>query len=819
MHQLIFYRQLWLGWVVAALCVALATTSAIGQVRQLTGKVVDEREQPLPGATIRLSPMLLATQSDENGAFLFSALPAGAYTVQVSLVGYAPQSLSLAARTGSSHLLVRLKISAQELTNVVIEANPIALRKQEESLNLEVVGGAFLQRYRGGSLMQTLERLPGVKIIGIGSGQSKPLIRGLGFNRVVVVENGVKHEGQQWGADHGLEIDQFAAEQVEILKGAASFVYGSDAIGGAIEVKPAPVPAAHTAGGSVDLIGKSNNALYGTSANVFGRGQHWFANARATYQNYGDYRVPTDQIYVYDFAVRLHNNQLRNTAGRETGLHLHTGYVGEQLRSVLYLSYVGSRSGFFANAHGLEPRRVDTDLHDASSRDILLPRQQVSHLKLINRSQYQLPGTPHRLEAELGYQHNFRQEFSQYVNHGYMPPVYPSDLPIPQDLERAFDKHVYAGNLRAYLRWGRHALTAGVNSEVQDNRINGWSFLVPAFRQQAVGAFAYDKFQLNDHTLLHGAVRYDHAHLHITPYTDWFPSATPTSNGALTERLVRAEALTRTFNSVVWSAGINYNLGQWELKGNVGKSFRVPIAKELAANGVNYHYFSYERGDPALDPEQSYQLDVSLGWKQDKWSVQLSPFFNYFPNYIYLNPTPEHDYFYGAGNQVFQYAQSRVRRYGGEVQLRYQLLPTLRTELLAEYLRATQLSGAKRGFTLPFSPPASALLNLTWSPRLSGELSGSYFAVDYRRTAAQPNIVPPERKTLGYQLFHVQAGTRLTLGQQPLLLSLQVQNLLNTRYLNHTSFYRLIGLPEAGRNVILTLNLPFTITPATHEKN
>jgi len=798
-------------------CVA---TPVLSQVRQLTGKVVDEREQPIPGATLRLSPTLRATQSDARGTFFFAELPAGTYTVQISSVGYAPQSLPLTVRAADNYLLIRLQPAMQELGNVVVQADHIALRKQEESLNLEVVGRDFLQRHRGGSLMQTLDRLPGVKTIGIGSGQSKPLIRGLGFNRVVVVENGVKHEGQQWGADHGLEIDQFAAEQVEILKGAASFVYGSDAIGGAIEVKPAPVPAARTAGGSVDLIGKSNNALYGTSANVFGRGQHWFADARATYQNYGDYRVPTDQIFVYDFAVRLHRNQLRNTAGRETGLHLHTGYVGERFRSVFYLSNVGSRSGFFANAHGLEPRRVDTELHDASSRDILLPSQQVNHLKLINRSQYQLPGTPHRLEAELGYQHNFRQEFSQYVNHGYMPPVYPNNLAIPQDLEREFDKQVYSGNLRAYLGWGRHALTVGLNSEVQDNTITGWSFLVPAFRQQAVGAFAYDKFQLTNHTLLHGAVRYDYAHLHITPYTDWFPSATPTSDGALTERLVRAGELTRSFNSVVWSAGINYHLGQLELKGNVGKSFRVPIAKELAANGVNYHYFSYERGDPTLDPEQSYQLDVSLGWKQAKWSVQVSPFFNYFPNYIYLNPTPAHDYFYGAGNQVFQYAQSRVRRYGGEVQLKYQLLPTLSTELLGEYLRATQLSGDKRGFTLPFSPPASALLNLTWSPRLTaGGLSGSYFAVDYRLTAAQPNIVPPERTTPGYQLFNVQAVTQLTLWQHPLQLSLQVQNALNTRYLNHTSFYRLIGLPEAGRNVVLSLKIPFTITPTVYEKN
>src|SRR5690606_21842427 len=273
-------------------------------------------------------------------------------------------------------------------------------RKQEESLNLEVVGKDFVYRNLGGSLMKTLERLPGVQTIGIGSGQSKPLIRGLGFNRVVVVDRGIKHEGQQWGADHGLEIDQFAAGEVELIKGAASFAYGSDAIGGVIDIKPFPVPAENTAGGSVDLVGKSYNNLYGTSLNLFGRKNNWFADARFTWQDYSDYRVPADTVYVYDYAVRLHENHLRNTAGHETNVHLGAGYTGDRFRSVFYLSNVYNKSGFFANAHGLEPRNVDAEWHDSSERDVQMPSQQVNHLKLINRSAYSLPG--HRLEMDLG---------------------------------------------------------------------------------------------------------------------------------------------------------------------------------------------------------------------------------------------------------------------------------------------------------------------------------------------------------------------------------------------------------------------------------
>jgi iron complex outermembrane receptor protein len=706
-------------------------------------------------------------------------------------------------------LMIRKPISKQ-LKEVVIKDKRLKLRKEEESLNVETVNSDFIQRHLGGSLMKSLERLPGIKTIGIGSGQSKPLIRGLGFNRVVVVDKGLKHEGQQWGADHGLEIDQFAAAEVELVKGAASFRYGSDAIAGVIDLKPRALPMTNTLGGAVDLIGKSNNNLYGTSVNLFGRTQHWFFDSRLTYQNYGDYRVPADTVFVYDYAVGLHQRQLRNTAGRETALHLTSGYVQENFSTVFYMSNVYSNSGFFANAHGLEPRRVNLEVHDASDRDIQMPSQQVNHFKLINRSQYKLPGQ--QLEMELGYQHNFRQEFSQYVNHGYMPPVFPAHLAISPELERQFDKKVYTMNFRDQFALGDHQFTVGVNAEHQNNTIDGWTFLVPAFKQNTAGIFAYDKYRLYEKVWLHAALRYDFGHIHMFKYADWFKSEQTINGQPISEQLIRADDFSKSFQSIVWSLGLNYNLDNFLLKANLGKSFRMPIAKELGANGVNYHYFSYERGHPNLDPEQSYQADLSLGWTTDRWSVLFSPFYNYFPNYIYLNPTSDHDYYYGAGNQVFQYAQSRVTRYGAEMQVKLKLLESISAGFLGEYLYARQLSGDKKGYTLPFSPPASGLFNLSWSPTSGRLFKDAYLSVDYRLTGKQKNIVPPEKKTPAYQLIHVQAGAKINLYKQPLMLSLQVQNLMNTAYLNHTSFYRLIELPEAGRNIVLSLKIPFILS-------
>ena len=769
--------------------------------------VSNAKNSPVQGAKVWLNETEVST--DASGTAIFKNIPLGNYVLKVAAETYANDEKRIQVGKGAQHFHVKLKPEITELKTVEISSNAQNIRKNTEARNIDIVDEKFVQRHLGGSLMITLDRLPGISNIGIGAGQSKPLIRGLGFNRVVVVDKGIKHEGQQWGADHGLEIDQFAAGEIEVIKGPSSFVYGSDAIGGAINLKPVAIPMAYGIGGSVNLIGKSNNAHYGSSVNLFGSNKKWFFDSRVTYQNYADYRVPTDKVYVYDFAVDLVKNRLRNTAGRETGLHFSTGYVGERFKTSLHASNSYAKTGFFANAHGLEPQNVDEELHDRSHRDLQLPYQRVNHFKLISRTEFKHESS--KTEVELGFQRNFRQEFNRYTAHGFMPPVYPSSMNIPINLERVYDKSIYSGNIRHSFSLNKHQLQLGVNSDFQDNNISGWSFLIPAFEQFNAGIFLYDKYIINNDFILHGALRYDYGHIQFERYDDWFASARELNGTTTYETLNRASAFSRNFNSFVWSVGANYNPGKLNIKANFGKSFRMPIAKELAANGVNYHYFSYEKGNADLDAEVAYQADFGITWTEKKWSVTFSPFYNYFPNYIYLNPTPYHDRFYGAGNQIFEYQQSSVMRYGAELKVNYQLLPSLSTEFLGEYLYSEQLSGAKKGFTIPFSPAPSALLNLTWSPKFSGKLSNPYFSVDYRLTAQQNDVVPPEKVTPGYQLVNIQLGSSFKLHKQAFDLSLQVQNLFNAKYLNHTSFYRLIELPEASRNVVLSLKIPFKI--------
>jgi iron complex outermembrane receptor protein len=772
----------------------------------LNGKVLNTNEQTLPRATVVLKPINKGTITDKKGNFTIKNIEKGFYQIEVTFIGYNSfiDSISI---INDKNINIRLEANNFSLQEVVI-TDDYARKRKEEALNIEIVNDNYLKQNLGGSLMNSLERLPGVTTIDIGSGQSKPVIRGLSFNRVVVTENGIKHEGQQWGADHGLEIDQYAIDNIEVIKGPASLMYGSDAIGGVIDLKNKKLPLKNSIGGNVNLTGKSNNDCLGTSILLYGRKESFFADLRATILDYGDYKVPTDSVDIYSYRAPLYKRHLRNTAGKEYDFHLSFGITNPRFHSRFYVSNVYSKSGFFANAHGLEPRSVDTDLHDKSSRDINDPYQQVNHLKATNTTRWESKN--YTFEINLGFQHNHREEWSKYVSHGYMPANYPDTLDFDPDLERGFDKVIYSGNIKATRSFKKTTVVAGLDGEYQNNKIDGRGFIIPGFKQFNVGGYAFSKHFFSKRSILQMGVRYDLGNIKTREYCDWFPSPVISETDTTYEYLQRAEKLNCNFSNTSWSVGYNYNPNNWSLKANIGKSFRMPIAKELAANGVNYHHFSYEVGDPDLDPEISYQLDLGAEYNSNNFAIGTTPFLNYFSNYIYLNPTSEHDQLYGNGNQVYYYTQCRVIRFGGEIHAHYELAQNLQLGFIGEYVYSEQLSGAKKGYTLPFSPPASAIINVKYHKSDVLFLTNTYLSVDYRLTASQNKIVPPEKTTDGYQVMNIKLGGDLRIANQKASITMQVNNLLNKKYFNHTSYYRLINVPEPGRNFILNISIPFS---------
>lgn len=783
----------------------LNTFLVLAQKLSIEGFVFDENQEPLVGATIAINEIELVTVTDSKGYFVFNNLVVSTYSLECTFIGYKKQLQEYNSQTNSK-IIFNLQPKLEQLEEIVIHDHYLNHKKKEEALSIEIVNDDFIDKYKTGNLMNSLKRLPGVSSIDIGSGNAKPVIRGLSFQRVVVVENGIVHDGQQWGADHGLEIDQNAIEWIEIVKGPASLLYGSNAIGGVLDIKPTKFPAENSFGGNVSVSFMSNNMSLGSSVNLYGRKKKFFFNSRISYTDYADYKVPTDSVNIYSYKVGLDEGKLRNTAGDELGLHLSGGYINGILKSVVYVSYITSKSGFFANAHGREPRLVINSVYDNDNRDIMNPYQNVDHVKIINRTTSYREHS--KTEIELGFQHNYRTEYSDYTPHGFMDEVVPAEV-ASENLEREFDKIILTANIKNYHDFNTHQFTYGLNAEHQENTIGGWSFIIPAYNQISTGIFVYDKIQLNDRLLIHSGIRYDYGIIDIQEEYDWFESIVIVGTDTSYEYLQRAQEIEKSYNNFSFALGINYNLEHFSFKSNIGKSFRMPIAKELAANGVNYHHFSFEKGNTELDSETSYQFDIGLEWNYPKWAFQISPFVNYFPNYIFLNPTEGFDYSYGAGNQIFEYIQNEVFRFGGEFHSHLKISDKIKLGAIGEYIYAEQLSGAKKGFGLPFSPPATLLLNLSYHPKIKKVLKEPSVSIDYKITSKQDRRVPPEEITEGYQLVNLVFGTKIKVYKQTINLDFQVKNILNKKYLNHTSFYRLIELPEPGRNLIISLNTNF----------
>lgn len=783
--------------LILSLFIGLSVSVFAQQSVTIKGWVIDQNtQQPLEG--VNIVGVNSSFISDAKGAFTIELPRQRSYRFRITHLGYAEQEVIVDPEEFDEILMIALLPEATSLDEVELFGKTPQQRAQELSSISVGVSKTFLDNNRENSLMQTLKKIPGVSTITIGSGQSKPVIRGLGFNRVSVVQNGIKHEAQQWGNDHGLEIDQYAVEDLQIIKGPASLLYGSDAIGGIVDIRPPKIPAARSFSAELNLASETNNELRSVSAGFRGRGDHWYYRGRLTYRDYGDFKVPTDQINYESYVFELVDNQLRNTAGFEANASFSLGYVSDRVKSETLVSNVNGKNGFFANAHGLEVRSSFID-YDRSNRDIDLPFHNVNHFKLIHNTTWY--GNAHTLQLDIGYQNNQREEHSEAVAHGFMP------VP-PNTRERVFTKNTFTFNLQDNFKPNsKHDISIGLNSELQDNQIGGWGFLIPQFLRWTLGGFAFDHYRVNEDFHLQGGLRYDWGLIQTKEHFDWYRSRI--DNPDQTTSYVyaqRSRNQTLDFGNVSASVGFSYLKNFTTIKMNVGKSFRMPLANELASDGVNYHMYRFERGAIDLDSEVSYQLDVEVDHARGTFVAGVSPFFNYFENFIYLNPTTE----YYETLQVYQYMQTQAMRFGGELWIGENLTSDLRIDATLEYVYTEQTSGPKKGFTLPFNPPLSGLISLSQKLPNLGGLKNIQLMADLRLTAAQNRIVPPEEKTPGYQLLNFSLNTQFKWNRtaDDARLRLKVNNVLNTPFFDHTSFYRLIDIPEPGRNIALALNLP-----------
>lgn len=783
-----------------SLCLSIYISNGLS----ISGYIENKEGVGLKFSTIKINNKTYI--SDSVGFFSISDIKENTKSITVSYVGYKTKIVEINTRE-ENHLKIILENKTNSLGNFTVVDNSIHDHSLKNSHSIEAISNIFLEKNRASSFVESIEKIPGVNSIDIGSGQSKPIIRGLAFNRISIVENGIKHQGQQWGADHGLEIDQYNVSKIEIIKGTNSLRYGSGSLGGIIKIDPKSIPNKDFLFMGLDLAFMSNNLYRSASTNFNIKRKKIFFDVRVSLIGFSDLLLPSSKISVYSYNVELYKNRLRNTAGKEYDLYSTIAYKNKKFTSKLMFSSVNAQSGFFANTHGLEPRQIDNSFYDKNRSDIDKPFQKSNHYKVINNNTLFIKGF--EIDTKIGYQKNLREEKSNYVNHGYMPDIFPDTLSFDSDLERKFDKDIFTGMLFTKKSIGNHKLEAGVNYEQQNNKIGGRGFIIPDFKQVSFGSYIISNLSFNKH-LFNLGIRYDFSNIETESYLDWFKSPVNSSKTVF-ENLKRSESLDKHFQNISFSVGYVLSKNNSVYKINFGKGFRTPSAKELSANGVNYHQFSYEKGNKNLEPENSYELDISYILKSNLLNIEISGFYNYFTNYIYLNPTSRIDRLYGNGNQVFEYKQAEVTRIGAEFSANYHINSFLDFLLIAEYLFAKQNSGDKKGFSLPFSPPPNIKPSIVFYLKNNSFFENTNFSLNYIYSFEQSRIVPPEEVTSDYHVINFGFGSDIIIKNKRYEVNISINNLLNNKYFKHTSFYRLINVPQPARSININLKIPIIL--------
>ncbi|GAB5535422.1 MAG: TonB-dependent receptor [Rubricoccaceae bacterium] len=750
-----------------------------GPLRTLSGIVTDAPTgDPLPGAAIRIADAGAATDGD--GRFRLRGLAPDTATVVITYIGYQTARRAVDLRGGDVTLDVELVPVNTELGEVRVTGEN-ALRRSDRAV--EVLDGEDLEAARGQTLGETLESINGVTSLTTGPTISKPVVRGLHSDRVLILQDGVEQEGQAWGGEHAPEIDPFSADRVEVIKGAAGVEYGAGAIGGVIRLDDAPLPTEPGLSGRVSLQAFTNNLQAAASAELEDApaalpGVSW--RLHGSLRRAGDARSP-------DFVIR-------NSAFAEASGHLTLGYARGPVELEGHLRRYRSTLGIYRGSHFGNARNLQAIIERGGpdpawnygfSYAIDAPKQEVTH-DVASLHAHVEPGGGHAFDATVSVQRNVRQEFDAHRRFSDPPPA---DTP-------AFELALISQALDA--KWTpppteQFTLTAGVNAQTQLNENGASGYLVPNFRSYDGGAYVHGATLLSPRLTLDAGLRADARTMTAYPY----------------DRSARVfETVQRSYVGGAAALGAIWSLSDtWSLSGNLGSAWRAPNISELFSEGVHHGTAQYEIGDRDLGVERSLDVSTTLRHESDRAAMEVNAYLNHVFGYVYGLERPEPTVTIRGTFPTFLTVQDNARFAGVDASATIQVGPRVLLGARTSLLWADNLSRGGPLYSVP-SHRIGGSLRFDAPPTWPGTLS---LTTDVQHVTEQMRVqpgaflaapYPPAYTLVGLQL----GGTTEVLGR-PVRVSLRIDNLFDVRYRDALSRFRYF-VDEPGRSGSLRIGFP-----------
>ncbi len=721
----------------------------------VSGKITDsENGQSLEQVSVYIPQLENGTVTDANGNYVLKNLPEGSYKLIVSYLGYETYSISLDINSGTNTFSYAMTPSAIEIDEVVL-STPFHKLQRENVMKVEQKSIAELKSNGAVTLADGISNIAGVSSVSTGVGIGKPVIRGLSFNRVLVYTQGIRLENQQFGGEHGLGISDAGISSVEVIKGPASLLYGSDALGGVLYLNPEGFAMPGETSGDVNLNYFTNTLGYGANAGVKTSGEKLKFLARGAYATNADYETG-DGTGV--------TNSRFNEADFKTGV----AYQASKFKTELRYNYNFSKLGI--------PEEIGVQ---DNQREPLLPNQEIAMHILSSKSNLFFKKSS--LEATFGYIMNNRKEFEE---HHEGEAIGAEDGPsLDMDLS------TFSYNLNYNPQWGSMTTIFGVQGMHQKNENFGEEVLIPNATTNDFGVLGTSHVHFNKSDLQFG-LRYD------------FRSLTGEESGLEGDEEY-IPALDKNFSSFNASVGYRADVTDNILfRLNLATGFRAPNLSELTSNGHHSGANRVEIGNQELDSEQNVQVDLAMEYGNQHIEVYANAFYNNVSDYIYLQPTGE----FRDGDPIYVFEQQNAKLYGGE--FGFHLHPHPLDWLHFESSFDMVFGELDNNTDLPLIPANrwNNTLRVEWNAS-KGSRSKNYAFATVQSHFDQNRVATFETPTSGYNLFNMGIGGEIKIFEQIVGYKISGNNLFDKTYISHLSRLKTDGIANIGRNIAFNLSI------------
>jgi iron complex outermembrane receptor protein len=741
-------------------------------VYSLNGRVMDDAGQPLPGANVYLPELERGSVTNMNGEFRIQGLAAGRFILQISFVGYEMHIASIQAGQDQQMLTVQLHPATITADEVVISGGRHSTQ-HENAIKIELLKSHELKRIGSPTLVESLAELPGVDMISRGGSVSTPVIRGLSTNNILLLNNGFRMENYQFSADHPYLVDGTGLEQVEVIKGPASLLYGSDAIGGVINLvhdKPAPPG---TVTGDADVRYFSNTAGLEGYLGMQGNQGRVSWGIRGGYRSHQDYRGGDGKI-------------VPNSRFNGGSLKTYMGLRGQKNTHRLAYEYQQWKPGMTNEASAILTAENDR-------RNKVWYQDLDNHLVMSGNHFYL---HPFKLQANFSYQHNHRRLITAEPDH---PQV-------------NMQLNTFGYELRGNLVTSEVSeFTLALQGHSQANRNgDGEIRVLPDYHLHDLAVFGLVQHDFENDVHLQVGFRFDNRFLDVPEqekagHSHGEDHAGEHGNGPDQPEDPGQEAelmpaLDRYFGNVSGSLGVTWQLAEGILlRGNLASAYRSPNVAELTQDGE--HGIRYEQGNRDLKSQRNYELDASIHLHRKQFMLDLAAYYNHINHYIFLDYTSDTTH---EGLSVYRYVQHDARIYGAEAIAEVLPVPWLGIKAAYHYTRGKQSSSSN----LPFIPHNRLRTEIRWMPGCILRKGRIYLKIGSELAFRQDRPASLETTSDSYHLLHAGIGISFPVSGRSLSFDIQVRNLLDKGYIDHLSTLKTLGYSGIGRNIMMNLSIP-----------